>query len=251
MASYYQPRNDDERAALLQMSLTAIQYESTQPGETAGVGRRLLPEETVARLGSVLTAFAAARHQKAEAAAVRRNAMHAANQAAKRLKVEIRSVWQRLRLQVQNELIPPGMLTYYGFLQQARFPTPRNRQGWFALAETLLAGDERAIAAGHAALFNRSELVNLQGEATAAAQALQLAEVALHRAQTQLRQQRNVAAQLCRTVINDLRHALHEDPPAQRRQIMRTYGVPVQATPGEEAAEVLPLSSAVGAPVYG
>ena len=228
MASYYQPTNDPARIHLLQSTLATLRGHRAN-----GSDPRLIQPGTINQLEPTLQAFLDARAGKTNAEATWRNAMHTVDEEIERLSVEIRALWKRLRLQVHHAHLPPGILTYYGFLQQATFPRPNTRQGWLLMAQTLLTGDSQATAAGHTSLLGESSLPALYEAATLAADHFHQSGVARQAARQRLRNARATVNQLCRTLLNELRFALLDEAPTDRRAIMRTYGVPMRARPGE------------------
>ncbi|MEZ4616162.1 MAG: hypothetical protein R2867_11760, partial [Caldilineaceae bacterium] len=128
--------------------------------------------------------------------------------------------------------------TYYGLSQQGRASAPRQRTGWLVLAQTLLAGDDAAQAAGHPGMVNRTLLAEATTALTTALEAFAAQETIYQKQLAALLNSRLAAAQLCKDLVSELRHALRNLAPPHRRQIMRGYGLTFRTRPGEVLTDV-------------
>ena len=219
MPKLIRPTSDNDRLQLLQRSLRA-------GIKDAEAGRPRLAPPTLTRLTKLTACFDGTLRAAVDAEAAWRAAAQQATGARAALEVEIRTIWQRLRVQSRRQLIAPQVLTYYGLDQRGRLPAyPKRHDDWLLLAQQLLQGDTEAQAAGHPPQLNRDELQRLYDEAQVVTTALNQALLDHQATRKQLRADRDTVQAQIRAVVSELRHALHADTPSHRREVMRAYGL--------------------------
>lgn len=250
MFQYKPPTNDPDRLAFLQAALRTGQTDQAN-------GRAYIQAATLTELSSFVPAFQAQMADTAEKEnrlraqqAVRREAVEALNQLLK-------SFWTVAKLQARRLDYPAPVLAFYGLYQDGRRPRLNSMADVLTYAQMAVSGDATAAAQGYQAVSNPSaaELDTALAAAQAADLALPDVQRAYNDAVTALSQARQQANWLIRLVYNELKVSLLDRTPAERRRIMRQYGVvfqqdnPAGDLPGEEesAAGDLPAEEETAA----
>jgi len=228
MPSYERPRTDTQRLALLQQAALAGQ----SGGAEGGVAGYLSPA-TLKRLNTFLTTYRTQLQQWQALDGQRRDARLACDEPLAQVEVQIRTLWSALRLQVRRRQQSAAIYTFYGLNQQGRRAHPKGRAPWLLLAQQIQAGDDAAMAAGYAGMLNRHQLDEAILALSATLTQLATLEQSYQQAYQTLQGTRTRADQLCKEVVSELRHALRNLDPPQRRQIMRSYGLTFRADTGE------------------
>lgn len=227
------PTSDAERLAFLEQALTAAQ-------EAANA---LLPTETIQRIGPQTSAFVAARNALIEAKAGQREATSEANQTVRMLNEYIHQIWQAVQVQVRWQQLSPTVLTYYQLQVDGSGPSRSANANWVDIANRLLTGAQRATAAGFTVNVDITPLQQTSDLAQAALTAVTVTRNNLVRAQQEVHTERRAIVKLIRHILSDLRYALRDESPVQRRQHMRAYGVRFEYDSSEAGDVVMPVSA--------
>lgn len=223
------PTSDAERLTFLEQVLIAVQDTSTA----------LLPTATIQNIRERTIVFAEARHSMIEARAKQREATATATKAVRLLNEYIHQIWQTVTIQVRWQQLSPTVLTYYQLQVDGSGPGRNSDANWIDIAKRMVTGAEQAATAGFT--VNLVDMASLQGALEQAQTALAAVTVArnnLVQAQQQMHEQRQTISSLIRHTVSDLRYALRDEAPIQRRQRMRAYGIRFRYEEGETAHTV-------------
>lgn len=225
MPIYQRPTSDSARLALLQMATATAATDNT-----AGVV--YLAAETQAGLTEHLLSFRTANEAVTAARAAFGQAQQTTDAAFQDLADHTQRLWSEVRNRVRFGDDGPALLTYAQLPQRGRAATPCSRAEWLEISERLRLGADQAVEAGHAPLAQIDRLSTLIHAAQTNLQRLLAAKTALGEARQRRNRLRRAVDSLGTRLTEDLRYALRDLPPANQRQIMRTYGVRFQPSPG-------------------
>ena len=162
-----------------------------------------------------------------------------ASEAVERLKTYVRDTWEFVRRLRNRERLATAVFAYYGLSQDGVSPALSNRDEWLSMAESVIAGDARAVAAGYPAVASPSaaETQAVLDSAKAALLAAEQADNEYEKRQRALAELRSEIDDLFRRVVAELRFRLYDREPSNQRRVMRKYGVRFRYRPGEQPDE--------------
>lgn len=226
------PTSDQSRLAHLQLSAAQGARDNAQ-------GQAYLSPALVTELETFIPRYETAFNNIASFKGAQSNQVETANDAVNELIHYIRDMWAVVRRRVRRSQASPAILRYYQLPMHGQAPQPTSREEWLNLAAAIIEGDADAATAGYPPAANPSatELQTVLDAAETALADLAAAKQALHNARLELAGLRREADQLIRTVTSELRHTLREMTAAQRRAMMRRYGVRFQAIGGTDQPE--------------
>ena len=231
------PTNDADRLTFLRTALAVAQQDQS-------LGRPRLHMDTLAELASQAQAFDTARQEVIQAKAAHAQARATADTANRILQAQVRQVWSTVNWRVRWKGVSNQSRTFYGLPQDGPTPFPTNRSGWLAVAEQILIGDPQAVEAGFESAVDAAALQPLHDQAQTTVEAVAATKQDLRLAQKQLAALRRSVDQLVRRIVQDLRYALRDEARSLQREIMRTYGIRFERSPGEAEDDTLVLNAA-------
>jgi hypothetical protein len=155
--------------------------------------------------------------------------------AVARLSTCVRHGWQVLKMRVQRQGLPDGVLRLYGLPLDGNVPSNATPDGWLRYARLFVEGDAAAIARGHEPMCNPSaaEIQTVLDVAAAEVDDVSAADAALDEAQAAAEADQAQAEALIADLVAHLVFNLRRmDAPSQRR-IMRRYGFKFHYGKGE------------------
>ncbi|MCA9934065.1 MAG: hypothetical protein H6662_16275 [Ardenticatenaceae bacterium] len=157
------------------------------------------------------------------------------DEALDKLKQYLDDMWEVVRRRVARNGEPVGVLRFYYLEPDGTEPQPDSLEGWFDLAEKVIAGDGDAAEAGYdtAVCPTTAELQAVLDAARREAADVVPADEAYDRAQAAIEAMRAQANELIDDVLDELRFHLRKEEAASQRRIMRTYGAKFGYRPGE------------------
>lgn len=239
MTTYARPTNDSDRLSLLQLATATAATDQA-------AGKSYLAAETQAALSELLAGFAGVNEAVTATQAAFGQTGRATDAAFLTLTGLVQRIWSDARNRVRFGDAGPALLTYAQLPQRGRGPKPTSRPAWLEIAERLRQGASQAEEAGFAPLAQANALSALIDAAQTNLQSLLAAKTALAEARRRRNDLRQAIDRFSARLTEDLRYALRDLPPAQQRQIMRTYGVRFQQTSAGEGQieRTLPATSA-------
>lgn len=231
MALIVYPGSDEKRITTLSTS------EKTAISEDAA-GNGILSNRLMKLISDVLPPMQEAMKSLSNASAVRAREVSEKNSSLAIANTYLRDYWIAIRNRVNRENLPTSVLKYYGLPLSGILPTTNPNASVLSFAETAIAGDEQAVAAGYNPMSNpsaeelrvvvdaaRKELDDVAG----ADQSVDSNEKAL----AELREKADFAI---REVVAELRFFLRMEDDSNQRRIMRNYGLTFKSET-ESAAE--------------
>lgn len=245
------PTNDPGRLILLQKAAAAGALDA----EDSIV---YLPPERIDQCNAEAQRFRTALAARKQALSTRQQAAQAVDTALASLQRTVRRIWRQAQENVKEEGHSSALYAYYNLSARGHRPQPQARETWLLQARQVQAGDDAAQAAGFPSVRSRAQLdadlAATEGALTGLAQAEQMFLIRV----AEVKDARQAVIALGKQLTRELRLALWNEPEAQRRQMMRRYGVTFTPAPEDGAADALPapeeattdrgLASRAGAP---
>ncbi|MGM0531912.1 MAG: hypothetical protein ACQER7_11230 [Bacteroidota bacterium] len=234
MAIFTEPTSDDSRLGFLQRALVTA-------ASDRAAGKSYLTEETMNEVTEFIPVFETAIKNINDSLSKRTVEIQEGSKALEHMKTVIRDLWEVIRRRVNRLNEPAGVLTYYELPLSGITPRPTNIEQWFVLADKIIDGDAKAVAAGYLPMQNPDveELKEAREKALAERGDIPLADRIYDEAQAEVEGLRPRAIELIDDIMADLRHSLRKmDEPSQRR-IMRSYGATFKYYKGEPEDEEL------------
>lgn len=232
MPEYRAPRSDLARQAFLETAARTGQ-------EDIDAGNNYIAKSLVDDIGGFLPGFDTKVEAVTATLSGREKEVREKNEAVANLITYVHDLWEVLKRRVNRKKEPAEVLTFYQLPLDGTNPTPNSDKEWLTMAENVVDGDAKAVAAGHDAMANPSAeelnavMVDTQKEVDEVAPA----DRQYDEAQEAIAALRPRADELIGEVMDELRFTLRKkDDPSQRR-IMRTYGATFTFLPGEPQDE--------------
>ncbi|MCA9932980.1 MAG: hypothetical protein H6662_17435 [Ardenticatenaceae bacterium] len=228
MPQYLAPQSDVTRLAFMSRAIKTA--EAVPEG-----GIQRLPAQLLADLKIHYAAYRAA-YDAAEAALSQRKTETAESAAAMaRLQMYLSHLWTAVTNRAQRENQPVGVLGYYKLTNDGARPTPRSREEWLEMAQSVINGDAAAAAAGHPAAVSPSaaEVQDILDIAIAESNDLPVADTAYDEAQTAVAALRPQADKLIKAVRAAVIYSTYDMDPASQRRVLRNFGSVYRHLPGE------------------
>ena len=231
MPTYRPPRSDIARLAFMRQTIETATID-------AGKGITYVNPTMLGELGEFTTHHNAynAAYTEVESALGKRITETAESTAAlDKLKMYLSHMWINVNNRAQRLGLDVGVLSYYALGQDGSRPTPSGRKEWVTVAEHVVAGDAKAVAAGFAPIAEPTavELQAVLDSAIAEGADVIGADRDYDLAQTALADFRPRADALIKAVRAGILFGTYEmDAPSQRR-VLRSYGATFDYLPGE------------------
>jgi len=215
--NFDRPRKDSQRLVFLER----LTDQATQDVEE---GHPLLEEALLARARRTREVFTALQKKAAQLVAARKEAVARKNKAVDKLIRTIRDFQSALERRTIREDHPPAVSSWF------RWPGGRvnatREQEMPVMADLLISGDGKAIAAGYPPMANPSagDLALRKAEAERALKRVSGISRDYAALKDGLAEQRSEVAELFLAVKHYLRYKLAGETPAVRRKTMRRYG---------------------------
>lgn len=238
----YQPARSD--AARLAVLTTA----STVAPVDIAAGRPSITQATLDALNSFLALFRPLVEALSNALSGRMREVREREAARSKLDTYVRDFLEVLKRRAHRLEQPAEVLVFYGLPSDGAVPVMASFETLIAVANAIVAGEPKAVAAGYPAMANPSlaELQPVLAEAVTQAADVPPADRTYDDAQAAVAARRPEADLVIEDIHGDLISSLRRlDPPGQRR-VMRNYGLVFSALPGEP--EEAPAAPAAGEP---
>ncbi|MBS3771966.1 MAG: hypothetical protein V5A59_14195 [Bacteroidales bacterium] len=233
MPIFAEPTNDEARLGFLKRAVVTAAYDKT-------AGNSHLTEQTENDVTEFIPLFEGAIKRINDSLSKRTVEVQEGSEALEDMKTATRDFWEVVRRRVKRLDQPAGVLTYYELPLSGLTPRPTTIEEWFILADKIIDGDAKAVAAGYPAMENpdAEELKAARDKALAERRDIPIADRIYDEAQAELEGRRPRAIELIDDIMADLRHSLRKmDGPSQRR-IMRSYGATFKYYNGEPEDEI-------------
>lgn len=228
MPFYVPPKTDTERLNFLRTAVQTAAVDYTN-------GIEYISRDTFQELHSFLPQFDEAFLDAAATFGQRDKEVEEQEAALDKLKQVIDDMWEVISRRVRRHGEPTGVLRFYYLNPDGSKPNPDTLDGWFELAENIVAGDADAVAAGYdaAACPPAAELAAALASARKEAADVIPADAAHDRAQAAIAALRSQADEFVADAVEELRFHLRKEETSSQRRIMRTYGARFAYNPGE------------------
>lgn len=230
MALLVLPGSDEKRISTLSAS------EKMAATNTAA-GTPLLSSRVVQLVSEVLPPMQEAIENLSDVSAVRAREVSEKNGTLAVANTYLRDYWTGIRNRVNRENLPTSVLKYYALPLSGILPTTNPTSTMLSIAETAIAGDAQAVAAGFAPMANPSaeELRAVVDIAKKELEDVAGADLAVNNSEKVLSDLRDKADYAIREVVAELRFFLRQEDESNQRRIMRNYGFTFRSE--TEAAE--------------
>jgi hypothetical protein len=228
MPTYRAPDSDASRLAFMSKAVQTATLDKAN-------GSAYLDAALLQDLTDQYTAYNAAYEATQAALGGRVSETAESNEALDKLRMYISHLWTSISNRAQRLGLSAGVLNYYGLTSGGTRPSPASQAEWLQLAEQIISGDAKAVAAGFAPVAEPSaaELQAVLTSAIAETNDVVAADRAYDVAQANLAAFRAPADALIKEVRDVvLFNTRRMDAPSQRR-ILRTYGAQYRYLPDE------------------
>jgi len=232
MPIFSEPTNDEARLGFLKRAIVTAANDKA-------AGKSHLTEQTENDVTEFIPLFEGAINRINDSLSKRTVEVQEGSAALEHMKTVIRDFWEVIRRRVNRLEQPAGVLTYYELPLSGLTPRPTTIEEWFVLADKIIDGDAKAVAAGYPAMQNPDveELKEAKENALEERKDISVVDRVYDDAQAEVEGLRPRAIELIDDVMADLRHSLRKlDEPSQRR-IMRSYGATFKYYNGEPEDE--------------
>lgn len=198
-------------------------------------GKKYLCDETLQMAKDLSAEYANLLKAEAGKLAIRSKEVREKNTALLALETCMRDIWELIKRRVFRKNEPAEVLTYYQLPLDGTVPRAISEKEIFTLAERIIAGDKKAVEAGYAAAVcpGTDELAELLAAARKEADDVAQSDRDYDDSHKLIAPVRAKADVLIDDIIAELEYNLRKLDPANRRRIMRTYGVTYQYAKGE------------------
>ncbi len=220
MATVQYPTNDTARLVALQTAQKTFQSDMES-------GRTHLMSDTANSITTFLPSYTTKVASIEESRGVRMGEIAEKNSALSALKMYIQHSWHSVKNRVDRLEEPVTVLLNYDLPASGLVPPLSSSPELTVIADRLIAGDTKAVAAGFAPLVNPTaeELSAINEVAKKELADVPAADRAVDEAEEALATLRAQADELIRDITADLNYTLRREEEASRRRIMRSYGV--------------------------
>lgn len=198
-------------------------------------GKQYLSDETLRIAKDLASEYSSLLNAEAGKLATRSKEVREKNAAIVMLETCIRDMWELIKRRVFRKNEPAEVFTYYQLPLDGTVPRAILEKEIFTLAERIIAGDKKAVEAGYAAAVcpSTDELAELLAAARKEADDVAQSDREYDDSHKLIAPVRAKADVLIDDIIAELEYNLRKLDPANRRRIMRTYGVTYQYAKGE------------------
>lgn len=224
------PRNDEKRVSTLSTC------EKTAADKIAA-GEAVLSNRVYDLVANILPPMQEAIQYLSNVNAVRAREVSEKNATLTIANTYLRDYWIGIRNRVNRENLPTSVLKYYGLPLSGILPSTNASSTMLSIAETAIAGDAQAVAAGFKPMSNPSaeELRTVVDIAKKELEDVSGADLAVDNSEKALSDLREQADYAIREVVAELRFFLRQEDESNQRRIMRNYGLTFKSE--SEAAE--------------
>jgi len=214
------PGNDESRLNLIN---TAINVGTAD----ASAGNYYLSTTTIENATRLKNNYETALYAFVGTLSERSKEVRQKNSAIETLNTYIRDALVLLKRRVNRNNEPAEVLTYYGLPLSGTLPGGLNESELLAIAETIIEGDSKAVTAGYSPISCPSAIELAEVLASTRKQIFEVAPAdrSYYNAQKAVAEIRSEVNILINDIIAELKFNLRKHEPANRRRIMRTYGV--------------------------
>lgn len=243
MPFYQPPRSDADRLNFVRRAVTTAAQDRAS-------GLAYVSEETASKLADLVAQYQPAYDDLAARLGDRAKEVREREAALSVLEMFVRDFVEVLRRRVRRQSQPAEIFNLYGLPQDGTLPNTTASEEWLTRAAAIVAGEARAVAAGHGAMVNPSA-AEVEARLTSARQEsdqLAPADRAYDMAQAAVAALRSTANAMIENVVEEVRFATRRmDAPSQRR-VLRSYGARFSYLPGEPRDDDDPDEDAPDAP---
>ncbi len=214
------PSNDTTRYTFLKTCADTIASDN----ET---GTAILSSKTQKLITEGTEPFKSAVESLSATSAVRAKEVDEKNISLKKLNTYIRDFWIAARNRINREELPVATLKYYLLPLSGLLPPASITSALLTTAESLIAGDAQAVAAGFAPMANPSaeELTAILAVAKDEHKDIAIADEAVDASESAVAKVRTNADKAFKEVVAELKFFLRDEEEASLRRIMRRYGI--------------------------
>jgi hypothetical protein len=235
------PTSDASRVGFLELSAKTGTSDVTK-------GKKYLSDETLQMAKTLAAEYSNLLKAETGKLAVRSKEVREKNSALLALETCMRDMWELTKRRIFRKNEPAEVFTYYQLPLDGTVPKAISEKEIFTLAERVIAGDKKAVEAGYAAAVcpSADELAELLAAARKEADDVAQSDREYDDSHKLIAPVRAQAVVLIDDVIAELEYNLRKLDPANRRRIMRTYGVTYQYAKGEpeDLPSQIPAASA-------
>jgi hypothetical protein len=198
-------------------------------------GKKYLSDETLQMARDVASEYTNLLKAEAGKLATRSKEVREKNTAIVKLETYMRDMWEVIKRRVFRKNEPAEVFTYYQLPLDGTVPKAVLEKEIFILAERVIAGDKKAVEAGYAPAVcpSADELNDLLIAARKESDDVAQSDREYDDSHKLIAPIRAKAEELIDDTIAELDYNLRKLDPANRRRIMRTYGVTYQYAKGE------------------
>lgn len=231
MPRYVPVRGDENIVSFMKTVLARV-------AKDQGAGIDFVQDDLVAEVAAFHAEFSATLEAIDGLEKQRRGAVVLAEKKLRMLQMRLRTTWAEVRTRVHAGQDSEELHTYYELTVAGKAPSVSGRKGWIDLAQQVVAGIDKAQAAGFAPVDSHQTLVQAFYEAQEAHAQLSDIKTSLKTMRNRKDAQRPQARMLCDRVVRQLRCFLGDETPSRQRAIMREYGVTFKPNPGEQEEDM-------------